>query len=256
MKRHAHTDAEATGVGATAATAPGRRNRVPVLCDINLPPPRWAHSLRADKSQVLLAPAAVALEMGTARAMSKLRARLDTLARASGLQRPVRPLTFERWRWAAKWEEDGPAARSSGHPVLPGAKPKSGAVTKSGAASKKGTPSTKDRAPGNGSAAGALGAAAPAAGAGAGAATGGKDATDALAEDLRMQGIMLSDGYSVARALAQEAAVLAARGEKERVAAGSGKPVLAPPIEVEVHRHSIDLKCGHHFVKVRQRAWG
>lgn len=243
LKRHAHTDAEATGAGAAAATAPGRRNRVPVLCDINLPAPRWTHSLRADTSQMLSAPAAVALEIGTARAMSKLRARLDALARASGMQRPVRPLTFERWRWAAKFGEDGAAARPSGHPVLPGA------------GSKKRSPPNKACAPG-----GALGPAAdrpgaPAPAAGAGAATGGKDATDALAEDLRMQGLMLSDGYSVARALAQESAALAARGDKERLAAGSGKPVPAPPIEVEVHRHSIDLKCGHHFVKVGHAAY-
>ena len=78
---------------------------------------------------------------------------------------------------------------------------------------------------------------------------------EALAEDLRMQGIMLSDGHTVARTLSQESAALAAKLAKECAAAVSGKSVSAPPIEVEVHRHSIDLKCGRHFVKVGHAAY-
>ena len=91
-----------------------------------------------------------------------------------------------RWRWAAKWEEDGLLPKSAGHPVLPGAAP----LLK---------PSKENKAGGGPVAGGA-------AGAGAGAATGGKDAAAALAEDLMMQGLMLSDARAIALELKAEAA--------------------------------------------------
>ena len=194
LRRHLHTDADATGAGEAASAAPGRLNREPVLCDVNAPPPKWARPLRADRSAILSPAPAVALEMGVARASDMLRAKLNDLCRASRLPRPVRPLTFERWRWAAKWEEDGLLPKSAGHPVLPGAAP----LLK---------PSKENKAGGGPAGGGA---------AGAGAATGGKDAAAALAEDLMMQGLMLSDARAIALELKAEAATLAKKRAKER----------------------------------------
>ena len=222
LRRHLHTDADATGAGEAASAAPGRLNREPVLCDVNAPPPKWARPLRADRSAILSPAPAVALEMGVARASDMLRAKLDDLCRASRLPRPVRPLTFERWRWAAKWEEDGLLPKSAGHPVLPGAAP----LLK---------PSKENKAGGGPVAGGA-------AGAGAGAATGGKDAAAALAEDLMMQGLMLSDARAIALELKAEAATLAKKRSKERQQAASGKGASLPPLEIEAHRHSVDLR--------------
>lgn len=109
VTRHTRTESVATGEGAEASMAAGRQAKAPALWDMKALVPKWA-PLPAN-TQLLPPESAVALELRTARALARLRARLEKLCSEHGLQRPVRALTFERWRFAAKWEEQQQASR-------------------------------------------------------------------------------------------------------------------------------------------------
>ena len=120
--RHDATHVVPTGQGAAAAKAPRRAKST--LWDLSLDVPKAVpRSLGATKA---LDPAiAAALELESAKAMRKLRRKLAELCQKHGMKSPIRALTLERWRWAAKWEEDEAAANlpkganGATHPVIP-----------------------------------------------------------------------------------------------------------------------------------------
>ena len=83
--------------------------------------PKWAPPLHAAPR---VSPAnALALELQTSKSLAKLRQKLAERVSEAGLRAKVRPLTIERWRFAAI-QEEGSVAKKGGaaaHPVLPAA---------------------------------------------------------------------------------------------------------------------------------------
>ena len=121
-KMHDHTAINAETTANDEGGAPNRRAKS-ILWDLDAVVPKWApQPLGASKA---LPPAtAVALELEVAKSMRRLRRRLRELWASHGMKAELRPLTLERWRWSAKWEEDQAAAASGKkavalHPVLP-----------------------------------------------------------------------------------------------------------------------------------------
>ena len=115
--RHEETHALATGEGAAAAVRP--RAAKQQLWDLSAPEPKWTPRALGI-SKALSPEVAAALELESAKALRALRRSLDELCQNGGLKAHVRPLTLERWRWAAKWEEDQAAGKKTIlHPVMP-----------------------------------------------------------------------------------------------------------------------------------------
>lgn len=94
------------------------------LWDLSVTVPKWAPKALG-ASRAVPAATAVGLELEMAKAMRRLRRRMRELWEGSGMKGELRPLTLERWRWSAKWEEEQAAATlgkkkpAAMHPVLP-----------------------------------------------------------------------------------------------------------------------------------------
>ena len=115
-KRHAHT-----AVAATGAAQPFEGGKL-ALHDLSVVLPKWAEAVPVDRKLCIPPTAALSLELEGARAVEKLRHRLYELAKAHKANVSIRPLTFERWRFAVTWEEaqSGVSApKKALHPLLP-----------------------------------------------------------------------------------------------------------------------------------------
>lgn len=123
--RHVETKAEPLGLGAEAAAAPGRQAKSD-LWDLSIAVPKWAPRALSEQAKKFASPAvAASLELEGAKALRSLRKDLEALCKERGLSN-IRPLTLERWRWAAKWEEEeatkAQAVKKANlhfHPVMP-----------------------------------------------------------------------------------------------------------------------------------------
>lgn len=113
----------ASGAGVAAATAAGRRANPAALPDAK--PPKWAPppALRAVPKT---AAAALDLELRRAKAVSRLRKKLEAACGKAGLAIDGPGLlTFERWLWSARRAAGArggaapPPGRGGGDPVLP-----------------------------------------------------------------------------------------------------------------------------------------
>jgi len=216
--RHEHTAVAATE--AATLSQEGRRARCS-LWDLSAQP-KWAPPV--DRRGVVSPGSAVSLELRCTRALARLRDALAERCAGRGLKR-LRPLTFERWRFAAKWEEMQAARGSSkpkqsGHPLLPVHAPL------------KRQRGNKDTLALSG------------------------NAEQGLADDLVLQGLSVPDAAAVARQLCQESSTAAAKAVRERHEVVSGKELLHPPMNIAFHRHSIDIICGGRFVKISHNAYG
>ncbi len=216
MARHEHTKATPDGSAEREAKKTNRRAK-PLQHLPHTPTPKWATAHPNAKQSPLKPHHALALELRLARTLDKMRTRLEQAARNAGLKRALRPLSFERWRFAARWAEQGSHPKPLGHPVLPGA-------TRPAAAAA--------------AAAGELTAA-------------GRE----LSDDLRLQGLLLSDANHVVRELEALSAASAKAELQTRDKARSGKAMEPPPVDVEFHRHTVDLTCGPRFVKLTHAAY-
>ena len=116
-KRHEHTAVAATGVASATRVAKM------VLWDLTTPLPKWAEAVPVDRKLCIGPAAAVALEMDGMSACNKLRHRLAELAQAHKPNMVIRPLTFERWRFGATWEEQSAGGKAgkkaTAFPLLP-----------------------------------------------------------------------------------------------------------------------------------------
>ena len=116
-KRHEHTAVAATGVASATRVAKM------VLWDLTTPLPKWAEAVPVDRKLCIGPAAAVALEMDGMSACNKLRHRLAELAQAHKSNMVIRPLTFERWRFGATWEERSAGGKAgkkaTAFPLLP-----------------------------------------------------------------------------------------------------------------------------------------
>lgn len=116
-KRHEHTAVAATGVASATRVAKM------VLWDLTTPLPKWAEAVPVDRKLCIAPAAAVALEMDGMSACNKLRHRLAELAQAHKPNMVIRPLTFERWRFGATWEEQSAGGKAgkkaTAFPLLP-----------------------------------------------------------------------------------------------------------------------------------------
>ena len=224
VKRHTLTKGAPTGAGGEASTRTGRLAKVMLLWDAHSTRPKWAPPPTQPPTQTppIRPQSAVTLELHSSRALVRLRGRLEQLCREHGLQRSVRALTFERWRFAAKWEEQQHGGslkkaaahkKAAGHPVLPALafkqKGTSGAGGGAGGGAGDGAGGGADGGAGGGAGGGA------ASGAGDGSSEGeahlkGKDsfkcgrgtyAEAVLCEDLFLQNMMLSDAKKVGPSL-------------------------------------------------------
>ena len=94
-------DEEAT---AEAAAAAHGQSAKPTIWDLSLVPPKWAPpALVAGKASPATS---AALEAQASKALRKLRSQLTALCVERGMSAKVRKLTIERWRFAAKREEE------------------------------------------------------------------------------------------------------------------------------------------------------
>jgi hypothetical protein len=158
-----------------------------------------------------------------AAALDTLRHKLASLCAKAGL-RNVPLLSFERWRFAAKWAEDEPQL----------------ALGSTNSSSKKGSSSSSKGADPVLPFGGCL-PPAPEPG---------------LVSDLTRAGLEQHAATAVALQLAQASAEAAAGVSKRRHQLASGKPASCPAVAVAFHKHSLDLTCGKSFVKVRAEKWG
>ena len=204
-----------------------------------MPAAKWAPPVVARSTCSASPAAAVELELARAAALDQLRPKLTSLCAKAGL-RNVPLLSFERWRFAAKWAEDEPALAGLA------ADPTGGS--------------------GSGEQAGAAAAAATAGGGGKGAGpvkkAGSADpvlpygsqppaAEPGLAGDLTRAGLAAGAAAGLAQQLAEASAEACARLAKRRHQLVSGKPPRCPEVQLAFHRLSIDLICGGRFVRVR-----
>ena len=123
MPRHVHTEVAPTHTDDGFTNA---RRAKSTLWDLTAEVPKWTPRA-VGASRAAPAATSAALELEVAKSMRKLRRRLGELWEKHGMKAEVRPITLERWRWAAKWEEEesavaGSAKKAKGanlHPVLP-----------------------------------------------------------------------------------------------------------------------------------------
>ena len=112
MSRHLHTDAQPADIEHQAIAGAHAKLK---LWDLSVDTPKWAPRPaplpRAPPAAVL------ELELQNAKALWRLRKLLATESRKGGITAKLRPLTFERWRFAALQQEGSMAP--SAHPVLP-----------------------------------------------------------------------------------------------------------------------------------------
>ena len=125
MPRHEHTDVAPSPLNTDCFT--NSRRAKSTLWDLTAEVPKWTPRA-VGASRAASAATSAALELETAKSMRKLRRRLNEMWESHGMKAAVRPITLERWRWAAKWEEEQAAAAGSTkkakaannlHPVLP-----------------------------------------------------------------------------------------------------------------------------------------
>ncbi|CAE8603869.1 unnamed protein product [Polarella glacialis] len=225
LGRHDHTAAPSSGEAVLLASEGSPRTaRCQLWADVRQPPPQWAPPVAA-VGRLLQPEAAASLEIQVAVSVHRLRKRLAELCKASGLKAKLRPLTFERWRFASKWEEGmassapkdtgkkrkrSAGSGSSSHPVLPGHVP-------------AGRTCSAD-----------------------------KD----LATELQRQGLSSEAASSAAREVRRESLRLAAEVCKTAHRVSSGKSLPAPLLKARFHRHSVDLVSGIHLVKLSRAAYG
>jgi hypothetical protein len=169
----------------------------------------------------------VELELARAAALDSLRHKLASLAAKAGL-RNVPLLAFERWRFAAKWAEDEPQLAAAAAAAEPG-----GAQQSKQQADKQAKQRQQVCDP-----------VVP-----FGCLTAGPE--PGLVSDLMRAGLAADAAVGVAEALASAAASAAAALVRKRQQLASGKAPSCGAVSVAVHKHSIDLKCGDQFVKVR-----
>ena len=206
MPRHQRTHQPSTNIGRDLVHAQkNRKNKRVDLCKLNLPTPPFApkpmHTNKLHHHTTNLA-----LELNLAKRILKIRTRLQQTCRELGMKRSLRPLSFERWRFDAKFEE---LDHKNAHPVLPGL--------------------MKRQAP--------------------------PPSARALADEIRHQGLMLTDANAAVDELVKLSTAEAQADAKERHRASSGKLMQPPPVKVSFHRHSVDLACGARFVKVTHAAY-
>lgn len=115
--RHEATHAAPTGLGAEAAKSQ-RRAKENRLWDLDAEVPKWCPRPIGITKSLDDASDAAALELESAKALRALRRKLEELVKP--YLSNVRPLTLERWRWAAKWEEEQAGSKKAIlHPSMP-----------------------------------------------------------------------------------------------------------------------------------------
>lgn len=193
--------------------------------------------------------AAVELELARAAALEQLRGKYASLCAKAGL-RNAPLLSFERWRFAAKWAEDEPdlaalaaqaqaqagGAKQASATAAPAAAPGS-----SGKGGKGGSKSGKQGKPASSSSADPVlpyGGLSPA-------------PEPGLAADLARAGLSEAAAAGVARQLAEASHEACARLAKRRHQLVSGKPPSCPALQLSFRRHSIEVTCSSRFVRVR-----
>ncbi|KAF6254202.1 phosphorylated CTD interacting factor 1 WW domain-containing protein [Scenedesmus sp. NREL 46B-D3] len=191
------------------------------LCQFQ-PAAKWAPYAVSHSACSASPAAAVELELLRAAALDTLRHKLASLCAKAGL-RNVPLLSFERWRFAAKWAEDEPQLALG----APGSSSKS---------SSSGRNAADPVLPFGG---GLLPAPEP-----------------GLVSDLARAGLGEAAAAAVALQLAQASAEAAAALSRRRHQLASGKPASCPAVAVAFHTHSLDLTCGKSFVKVSRASYG
>lgn len=190
------------------------------------------------------------LELARAAALDQLRHKLASFAAKAGL-RNVPLLTFERWRFAAKWAEDEPQLAAAAAGLGDAAQQEPQGSSQPQPQQQQGQKAQKQKQAGKQSSKhqplcdpvipfGSL-TVAPETG---------------LVSDLIIAGVDAAAAVDVATQLAAAAAALAGGLVKKRQQLASGKAVSCGRLGVEVHKHSLDLTCGGMFVKISRPAYG
>jgi hypothetical protein len=185
------------------------------LCQ-SQPAAKWAPRAVPHSACAATPAAAVELELLRAAALDTLRHKLASLCAKAGL-RNVPLLSFERWRFAAKWAEDEPQLALG-----------TASSSRSSSSSSKGADPVLP-----------FGGCLPPA------------PEPGLVSDLTRAGLDYEAAVAVALQLAQASATAAAGVSKRSHQLASGKPASCPAVAVAFHKHSLDLTCGQSFVKVR-----
>ena len=227
------------------------------LCTV-FPAAKWAPPAVARSACSPSPAAAVELELARAAALEQLRSKFASLCAKAGL-RNAPLLSFERWRFAAKWAEEetelAAAAAEAGSAGKGGGQAGASAAPAAvpGVASKGGKQQGKPGGSGGGGKGGKQG---KQAGSGADPVLpyGGQSPAPepGLAADLARSGLSEAAAAGVARQLAEASSEACARLAKRRHQLTSGKPPSCPPLQLSFRRHSIELTCGGRFVRVRR----
>ena len=115
--RHEVTHADPTGLGAEMAKRQ-RKAKEMRLWDLSAEVPKWSPRPIGITKSLEDPSDAAALELESAKALRALRRKLEELCKPHISN--VRPLTLERWRWSAKWEEEQAGSKKAVlHPSMP-----------------------------------------------------------------------------------------------------------------------------------------
>jgi len=210
------------------------------------PAAKWAPPAVARSACCASPAAAVELELARAAALEQLRSKYASLCAKAGL-RNAPLLSFERWRFAAKWAEEEPQ-RSA----LAG---KAGTAGGGGGGTQRAKGAAAAGLPGTGSGGGKRGKAASSNTADPVLPYGSLPpaAEPGLVADLLRSGLAEAAATGVAQQLAQASQEACARLAKRRHQLASGAPPSCPKLQLAFHRHSMDLTCGSRFVKANTR---
>lgn len=199
----------------------------PMLWDLSVVPPKWtppaltSTALRTSPANV------VSLEMSTMKALGRLRKLLTKLCSDKGMKANLRSLTFERWRFSAKHEEEEVLATA----II-------GDKEKEGASSKKRKRASRARS---------LHPLIPS--------TTSSSAEDDLATELSRQGLSKSDATEVAASLGEASRDEANKLLKLAEAVQSGRVLKTSPIAVTQNRYTLDMVCGKVQVQLSRHAY-
>merc|ERR1740123_1033178 len=116
--RHEATHADPTGLGAETAKRQ-RKARELRSWDLSAEVPKWSPRPVGIVKSLDEPSDAAALELESAKALRALRRKFEELCKPY-VSKGVRPLTLERWRWSAKWEEEQTGSKKAIlHPCMP-----------------------------------------------------------------------------------------------------------------------------------------
>lgn len=210
-----------------------------------MPAAKWAPPCVPPRDCPSSGTAAVQLELSRAAALDTLRASYASMCARAGL-RNVPLLSFERWRFAAKWAEDEPQLAAdvlAAAGIATGASAAAAAAAVAAAAAGAQTaamapPQPTSRAMRSSDPVLPFGSLAPAPELG-------------LVTDLMRAGMGADDAAELALRLAQRSHAAAQQTAHLRHALASGKPPTCPVMALEFGRHSVDITVGGRFVKVR-----